>query len=370
MSVTLKSLKDLPLEKKIGQMFFIGIPGSSIDQQTEKLLNDVSPGGVCLFARNIKEAAPSRDLLDGLRAASPVTPFLSVDQEGGLVDRLRRIMTPMPAANKIQTKDDAREMGEIIAETLHIVGFNVDFAPVVDVVDGSRLHVSNGLFSRAFGSSAEEAVELAGSFLESLEAGGCMGCLKHFPGLGASEVDSHEELPNVNIDWATFNNLDLYPYKKLLTPERHRMVMIGHACYPKLDLQEKDQNGKLLPSSLSKAVVSGLLRNDLGFDGLAITDDLEMGAIVKNYGIGDACKMALAAGADMLAICAGVDSIYEGFNAVSTAVENGEITEDRLDESLRRISVAKSKLSEPLAFDPVRIGSLSDKMAEINARLN
>jgi beta-N-acetylhexosaminidase len=370
MSSLLDSITTLSLPQKIGQLFFIGIPGPVIDENTRKLVDKISPGGICLFARNIKNAQQTRALLDALRASLSIEPFLSIDQEGGLVDRLKRIITPMPAANKIRNKEDAKEMGDVIAESLRILGFNMDFAPVVDVIDGSRERMSNGLFSRAFGDSAEEVVELAGAFLGALQANGCAGCLKHFPGLGASEVDSHEELPCVKICQDEFEGIDLVPYRKLLRSETYAAVMVGHAFYPELDLQEKDQNGKLLPSSLSKNVVSTLLRTDLNFDGLVITDDLEMGAIVKNYGIGEACKMAVNAGVDMLAICAGVDSIYEGFSAVSTAFEMGEITEDRLNESIRRITVAKSKLSEPLACDPTKLGSLSDKVAEINARLN
>lgn len=370
MTKTQDDINSLSVEQKVGQLFFIGIPGPGIDDVTRRLIDEVSPGGVCLFARNINEAEQTRELLDGLRDLLPVEPFLSVDQEGGLVDRLRRIITPMPAANKIRAKRDAAEMGEIVAEALRILGFNMDFAPVVDVIDGSRVHIANGLFSRAFGNSPEEAVELAGAFLFTLESGGCLACLKHFPGLGASEVDSHDELPNVNVSRVEFEEKDLFPFKKLLLSESSAAVMVAHACYPKLDLQEADQNGKLLPSSLSKNIVSGLLRTELGFNGLVITDDLEMGAILKNYGIDDACKMAINAGVDMLAICAGVESIYSGFEAVSTAVASGEITEQRIDESLERIASAKSRLNEPLQFDPTRLDALSERVAEISARLN
>jgi beta-N-acetylhexosaminidase len=146
--------------------------------------------------------------------------------------------------------------------------------------------------------------------------------------------------------------------------------MVGHAAYPGLNLQETDQNGKLLPSSLSHSVISDLLRDKLGFAGLVITDDLEMGAILKNYGIGEACKMAVKAGVDMLAICAGVDSIYQGFEAVSAAVRSGEIAESRIDLSLNRIAAAKARLSGPLPFDEVRLGHLSDQIAEVSARLH
>ena len=370
MTKTLDAIHSLTIEQKIGQLFFIGIPGPNIDNLTRKLIAGVLPGGVCLFARNIKEAEQTRKLLDNLRELLPIEPFLSVDQEGGLVDRLRRIITPMPAANKIRTQQDAAELGRLVAEALRLLGLNMDFAPVVDVIDDSRASISNGLFSRTFGRSPEEVVELAGAFLSTLESGGCLGCLKHFPGLGASVVDSHEELPNVNISQAEFEAKDLFPYTKILSAGSPSAVMVAHAAYPKLDLQEVDQNAKLLPSSLSKNVVSGLLRGRFGFDRLVVTDDLEMGAILKNYGIGEACKMAIAAGVDVLAICAEVDSIYEGFNALSAAVAAGEISEERLEESLRRIAIAKSKLSEPLVFDQARLDSLSNRISEINVRLN
>jgi len=368
MPFLLESISSLTLAKKIGQLFFIGIPGPVIDDTTRQLLHEISPGGVCLFARNIKDGQQTRHLLDEVRNALPMLPFLSIDQEGGLVDRLRRIVTPMPAADKLRNPEDAATLALIIAEALRILGFNMDFAPVVDVTGPDRVQASNGLFSRAYGSSAQEVVERAGPFLDALISNGILACLKHFPGLGASEVDSHEELPSVNISREVLESVDLYPYKKLLRPDVP--VMVAHACYPNLDLQERDRNGKLLPSSLSSNIVSGLLRTDLNWNGLVITDDLEMGAIVKNYGIGDACRMAIGADVDMLAICAGIDSIYEGFRSISAAVENGEITEDRLDRSLERIASAKLLLSEPLPFDPESINALSQRVAELNARLN
>jgi beta-N-acetylhexosaminidase len=370
MATSLDAKTSLNISEKIGQLFFIGIPGPELDESTIDLVTDVSPGGICLFGRNIKGFMQVRELLDGLTASSKVQPFLSVDQEGGLVDRLRRLMTPMPAAEKVRFVDDAERLGGIAAEALRILGFNMDFAPVVDVVDEVRGGVSNGLVSRTYGRSPQEVIELAGAFLSSLEAGGCLGTLKHFPGLGASAVDSHEDLPVVQIGEDEFERTDLAPYASLLKTHPLTPVMVGHAAYPGLNLQETDQNGKLLPSSLSQSVISGLLREKMNFRGLVITDDLEMGAILKNYGVGEACKMAVKAGADMLAICAGVDSIYQGFEAVSAAVNSGEITEQRIDGSLRRIAAAKARLSGPLPFDEVRLGFLSDQIAEVNARLN
>jgi beta-N-acetylhexosaminidase len=360
----------LSLEQKIGQLFFIGISGPDVNAPSRELLEKVSPGGVCLFARNIKETQQTRNLLDDLRELLPVAPLLSIDQEGGLVDRLRRLMTPMSAASKITNVEEAARLAEIIAETLRILGFNMDFAPVVDVIDSERAKYSNGLFSRTFGNSKEDVTELAREFLRVLQAGGVAGCLKHFPGLAASRVDSHEELPVVDIPESELDATDLYPYRELLNRSDVRAIMVAHASFPHHRLQETDQNGKLLPSSLSYNFVTTLLRGELLFDGLVITDDLEMGAILKNYGIGDACKMAVLAGVDMLAICADPDAIREGYNAVLRAVNAGEIGIKRIDRSLARIAQVKEQLSEPLVFDPNRLEQISSEIAEFNARLN
>ena len=359
----------LPLNQKIGQLFFIGIPGPQVDEQTRELLDEISPGGVCLFSRNIREAAQTRQLLDDSRNLLSVTPFLSIDQEGGLVDRLRRIMTPMPAASKLRNSEDASRIARIIAESLRILGCNMDFAPVVDVVDEERAKYSNGLFSRAFGNSKDDVLMLGGSFLSTLQQNGIIGCLKHFPGLGASNVDSHEQLPHVNISEDELLSTDLFPYRELLKTGDTKAVMVAHAAFTKVNLQETGQNGKLLPSSLSKNFITNLLRGELGFDGLVITDDLEMGAIVKNYGIGEACKMAILAGVDMLAICAEPVSIREGYNAVLAAVESGEIAEGLIDVSFARIAKLKNEISEPLAFGPERLQALSDQIAALNESL-
>lgn len=365
-----EQLRSLTLEQKIGQLFFIGIGGPDLDVATEQLLDEVSPGGICLFARNIREARQTRDLLDAIRDRSALVPFLSIDQEGGLVDRLRRVLTPMPAASKFAQAAEAAEFGLIVADALVTLGFNMDFAPVVDVIDNKRAGQSNGLLSREFGRSKETVFELARAFLTSLQNGGIVCCLKHFPGLGASQVDSHEELPQVLIDEEEVTDVDLHPYRELLKTGEISVIMAAHAAFPGHSLQEMDENGKLLPSSLSKNFITTLLRGRLGFDRLVITDDLEMGAIVRNYGIGDACKMAVNAGVDMLAICADASRIREGYNAVLGAVREGEIAESRIDESLIRIASVRSKLFEPVKFDQDNLSILSNRIAALNATLS
>lgn len=365
-----KLIFSLPIEKKIGQLFFVGISGSQIDESTRKLLDEISPGGICLFARNIREAAQTVEILDEISEILPILPFLSIDQEGGLVDRLRRIVTPMPSASSLKNVENVRQLANITAEVLRILGFNMNFAPVVDVIDEMRGKESNGIYSRNFGNSKEEVVEFANKYLDELQNGGIIGSLKHFPGLGASKVDSHEELPSVNISKDELSETDLFPYRELLKSGNVHSVMVAHAAFPNSDLQEIDQNGKLLPSSLSFNFINKLLRRDLGFNGLVITDDLEMGAILKNYGIGEACKMAILAGEDMLSICADPKNIYEGYNAVLKAFQTGEISEERINESIQRIAAVKEKVSNKIAFDAARLQFLSDEIAELNKKIS
>lgn len=364
------NINELSFEARLGQLFVIGIPGTEIDEETGSMLSEIQPGGVCLFSRNIRTAQQTRDLLDSIRGRLPVVPVLALDQEGGTVDRLRRIVTPLAAANRVRSSDEAARMGSLIGETISILGFNMDFAPVVDVVDSDRSNTSNGLFSRPFGHNKDEAVEFAGEFLFSLQRSGPLGCLKHFPGLGAARVDSHEELPTINVDREEFQATDLFPYQELIASGQVHGIMAAHAAYPKLDLQERGQNGKLLPSSLSKNIITNLLRGELGFEGLVITDDLEMGAIIKNFGIGEAAILATLAGADMLAICAGPESIRTAFASVKDAVRTGRISESVVEEHILRIAQTKAMLADARPFDAVKIADLSSKIEDFNTDLD
>lgn len=359
-------LMKLPLEQKVGQLFFIGIPGPELNEPTLNLLKTIEPGGICLFARNIKTAEQTRRLLDHVRELSSVPPLLSLDQEGGLVDRLRRILEPMPAADEFRNGADVYRFGAIVGKAISTLGFNMDFAPVVDIVYET---FSNGLQSRGYGRSPAETVEFAGAFLAGLHENGVLGCLKHFPGLGSSVVDSHEELPKINISRADLFENDLSPYRCFIDTEIADSVMVAHAAYPNIDLQEIDRDGRLLPSSLSFNIVTKLLRHELGYDGVVITDDLEMGAIVKYYGIGEACKMAVLAGEDMLAICASPDAIREGHDSMLNAAITGEIGEERIDRSLERISRLKLRIGTPPALDTSLLESISLDISELKTTL-
>lgn len=369
-----ENIFSLPLEKKVGQLFVIGIAGAEVDKPTAEILEEISPGGICLFARNIKTLEQTRQLNEELRSRLPVEPIISIDQEGGLVDRLRRVITPMPSARAVQQSGDlrvARKLGSLTGKVLRILGFNLNFAPVIEVLSEEREFLSHGLYSRSFGRSSGEVFGYAMTYLRGLQSEGIWGCLKHFPGLGAGNLDSHDEIPIIPLSLEELMAKDLAPYAEFFLSRRCeeakvRAVMVGHGAYPKVDSTE---NGKSVPASINKNIIN-LLRKELGYKNLALTDDLEMGAITKHYSIEDAAKMAFEAGEDLILICSNAELIYKAYKALLSAIKNKEISRQRLDISLRRISKMKSVLRQPLEFDKKRLLELSDEVTKLNEKLN
>lgn len=369
------TLTSLPLEQQIGQLFFIGLPGTELDRDTRALIEYVSPGGIIIFGRNVAAPEQLRSVLDGARALLPIEPLLSVDQEGGLVDRLRKIFTPMPSARTIRQHGDlagARTLGRVTGEVLRLLGFNMNFAPVMSIMTDDRDLLSNGLYSRSFGRSPGEVLGYTMVYLRGLQGAGCLSCLKHFPGIGAGEVDSHEEMPVVNLSHEDLLAQDLAPYIELFQrqDDRVRAVMVSHGGFPKIDIQQGVAGGRMEPASLSYSITTQLLRDELGYKHLVVTDDLEMGAIAKHYEIEGAARRAFQAGQDMLLICSRPDLVRRGYEALLQAVRDGEISEKRLHDSLRRIAEFKSLAQPPLPFDPQRFGQLSDEIAHLNRKLN
>jgi beta-N-acetylhexosaminidase len=368
-------ITSLPLEQQIGQLFYIGLPGTELDEETRALVEHVKPGGVIIFGRNVAEPRQLRSLLDGVRALVPVEPLCGIDQEGGLVDRLRRICTPMPSARTIRQHGDlaaARALGRITGEVLRLLGFNMNFAPVMSIMTDERDLLSNGLYSRSFGRSPGEVLGYSTVYMRGLQGTGCMGCLKHFPGIGAGEVDSHEEMPLVHLSHDDLIAQDLAPYIELFQREddRVRAVMVSHGGFPKIDIRQGVAGGRVEPASLNHSIVTKLLRDELGYQHLVVTDDLEMGAIAKHSEIEKAVLRAFEAGQDMLLICSRPDMIRRGYDALLRAAREGEITQERINISLRHIAEFKTLIQPPLPFDIERFHQLSDDVAALDRKLN
>src|ERR1700759_656554 len=279
-----QTLRSLPLEQQIGQLLYIGLPGTLLDSDARALLEPASPGGVIIFGRNVSSPEQLRGLLGGGPEMSPVEPLFGIDQEGGLVDRLRKIFTPMPAARVIRQHGDlagARTHGRITGEVLRLLGFNMNFAPVMSIMTEDRDLLSNGLYSRSYGRSPGEVLGYTMVYLRGLQGTGLLGCAKHFPGIGAGEVDTHEELAVIHLTHDDLIAQDLAPYIELFQREDNmvRAVMVSHGGFPNIDIHRGIAGGRLVPASINPSIVTDLLRDELGYKGLVVTDDLEMGAI-------------------------------------------------------------------------------------------
>ncbi|HZB46063.1 MAG TPA: glycoside hydrolase family 3 N-terminal domain-containing protein [Pyrinomonadaceae bacterium] len=369
------NLLALPLEQQIGQLLYIGLPGTELDAATRELLDDIKPGGVIIFGRNVASPAQLRNLLDGVRESLPGSPLLGIDQEGGLVDRLRKIFTPSPAARVIRQHGDlagARAHGRITGEVLRLLGFNMNFAPVLSIMTEDRDLLSNGLYSRSFGRSPGEVLGYTMVYLRGLQGAGCLGCAKHFPGIGGGEVDTHEEMAVIHLSHDDLLSQDLAPYIELFQREDNMVhaVMVSHGGFPNIDIHRGIAGGRLVPASINPHIVTSLLRDELGFTGLVVTDDLEMGAIAKHCEIEEAALRAVLAGEDMLLICARTDLIRRGYDALLGAAREGTLTPERIAASLRRIAAFKSLTQPPLPFDEKRFAELSMQVAELNTKLN
>jgi beta-N-acetylhexosaminidase len=368
------SLHSLSLEQQVGQFFFIGLPGTELDAEARALIEEVQPGGIILFGRNVASAQQVRGLLDGVRELL-ANPLIGIDQEGGLVDRLRKIFTPMPAARTIRQHGDlaaARALGRITGGALRILGLNMTFAPVMSIMTDERDLLSNGLYSRSFGRSPGEVLGYTTVYLRGLQETGIVGCLKHFPGIGAGEVDSHEQMPLVSLTHDDLVAQDLAPYIELFQrkDDRVRCVMVSHGGFPNIDISKGVTGGLLEPASLSHNIVTNLLRNELGYQHLVVTDDLEMGAIAKHCEIEAAVVRAFLAGEDMMLICAHPEIIRRGYQSLLSVARAGKLPKDRLRGSLRRIAAMKSIIKPPAEFDEVKFKALSDETAKLNGKLN
>jgi beta-N-acetylhexosaminidase len=368
------SLYALSLPEQVGQFFYIGLPGTELDAKTRELIEEIKPGGVIIFGRNVASTQQLRDLLDGVRGLLPTEPLVGIDQEGGLVDRLRKIFTPMPSARTIREHVDlaaARTLGRVSGEVLRMLGFNMNFAPVMSIMTDERDLLSTGLYSRSFGRSPGEVLGYTTVYLRGLQETGLIGCLKHFPGIGAGEVDSHEQMPLVRLSHDDLIAQDLAPYIELFQrrDDRVRCVMVSHGGFPNIDIQQEVTGGLLEPASLSYNIVTNLLRRELGYQHLVVTDDLEMGAISRHCEIGDATTRAFLAGSDMMLICARPDVIRAGYHALLKAAESNKLPKERIRGSLRRISALKGIIRPPLPLDVDKVAALSSEIEQLNKKL-
>jgi len=327
------------LNTAVGRVFMAGMPGPTMDPLTEKLIRDHGLGGIILFSRNIGDpvqiATLCRDLQALALSSRGIPLFMAVDQEGGRVARLREPFTRFPGNQAIGEAEDplkaAEEFADVTAREMALVGLNMNMAPVVDVPMGEP---EDHLKSRTFGDDPRQVSRLGQQVVRTLQKNGIMAVAKHFPGLGKAPLDPHHQLPFIDVDEAEMETVNLPPFKGAIEAGVSA-VMSSHAIYPAVDPDT--------PATLSQSVIEGILRKKLGFDGLVITDDLEMGAIKKKWGVVDGAVRAFEAGCDILLICEDQQMVLESMAALKSRLLKGEIPTTRLHAAIKRINTAKAR---------------------------
>ncbi len=326
-------LNSMTLEEKIGQMILVGFYGTELNDEIRTALNNFKFGGVILFDRNMESVAQTKKLVDDIQAVAnqKVPLFVALDEEGGRVARGKNFLEPAPSQEEIGYGQpaDATHWAKYNVKLLRSVGVNINFAPVADV--GSR-------DTRSFGNDAQLVAEFVDAAAQGYESENFLYTLKHFPGIGKSKVDPHQEVSNVEVGRAVLDAEDLPPFTKIIRGHDNSrfMVMIGHLIYDALD--------PYTSASLSPIIMTDLLRNELGFTGVVITDDLEMGAIKNNVDLATLGVKMILAGGDIALICHNYDSQQIVYDSILAAVKRGEISESRIDESVRRILQLKAHL--------------------------
>jgi beta-N-acetylhexosaminidase len=330
---------ELTSREKIGQLFMVGFLGTSVTPDLAAFLKEYKPGGVILFSRNLESVEQIVQLTNDLQAYSPKSPLLiSIDQEGGRVSRLPRgftIFPPCELIGRCHSGELAYAAAATIAKELKAVGINMNMAPVLDVNSNPDNPV---IGDRAFGATPEIVGELGLVTAAGLQDNKVVACGKHFPGHGDTNADSHKELPIVEASRERLEAVEFSPFRRA-TAAGIATLMTAHVLYKALDDR--------LPATLSPDVITHLLREQMRYDGVVLTDDLEMHAIVDHYGPGDAAVRAFLAGCDMLLICKERDREIAAFEAVEKAVASGAIVTARLDQSVARIQRIKQRYLLP-----------------------
>ena len=322
------------VRRQAGQLLIMGFEGTEMSSHLMRRLAEIRPAGVILFARNINTPQQTWKLLRDVQRAVEEPMFFCVDMEGGKVDRFRDVLGPSPAAADIfasQDRDVYRRHGRVIGNTVKALGFNTDFAPVFDLgLETSRTVLS----SRTVSVKPKETIVYTREFLRGLKDAGVLGCGKHFPGLGGANLDSHHELPIVNRSWKQLWEEDLLPYRTL--HQSVPFIMVAHAGYPAVTRDN-------LPASLSKKWMSRILRDKIGYRGLIISDDLDMGGVLAAAPIEEAAVETIRAGADMFLVCQQEENAPRTFEAVIREAEKDRKFAKRVSECSQHVLAKKKK---------------------------
>jgi beta-N-acetylhexosaminidase len=342
----LPSIAQLTLEQKAAQMVMIDIPDTELGQRTREHVGRYDYNGIILFAKNVVDRQQLVTLNHDLNEMFQTTPFLTVDQEGGLVDRFRfGGMNNSPGAMGVSATASAEmteRVHEIMGTELASLGISLDFAPCLDV-NSNRANPIIGV--RSFGADAKRVIEHGLAAIRGLQKGGVAACGKHFPGHGDTSADSHIDLPSVSRNREELDATELAPFREAMAAGLDS-IMTAHVTFPALDPTPG------LPATLSKPILTGLLREAYGYDGVIFTDSMAMQAVADRWGVAEAAVMSVQAGADIVLACGSFENHIATVEGLIEAVKDGRLTEERIDESLRRILKLKEKYCRNPEVEP------------------
>ena len=317
---------------KVGQLMMIGIHGKSLNDDAKFMLNEYRVGGIILFDRNMESKDQVKTLITDINKAGKsagLTPlFLGIDQEGGAVARMDDKLIKVPPAEEVgkEPVEQAAALAKAVGTELKDLGFNINFAPVADL----------GLtYGRSYSTNPDEVVRYASAVGKSYDEAGLWYSYKHFPGIGKTDVDLHADTSIVPVSKETLLSEDTKVFVDLIKQSKPNTytIMVSHAMYPQIDPDH--------PASLSKAIITDWLRRDMGYNGVVVTDDMDMGALAKHYTFGDMAVQSILAGSDILLVCHEYEHMQEAYNGLMKAVKDGRISKERLDESVKRILLMK-----------------------------
>ena len=356
----------------LGQLILTGVPGKELDRKSAELYRRVQPGGFILFGRNIESAPQLRKLIDDLRDLSETEPIVTIDQEGGRVSRLRLIGNEPPNAQQFRDKDDVdliRRHGDITGRLLRLFGFNLDLCPVLDISFDDD--ADNSLRGRCYGKSVDKVIGNAGAFNDAMREQGITSCGKHFPGYSAAKSDAHYELPKIDRTHEELDQNELAVFRNFIdrggSPNRPRAIevnrpylevgivdsmMVCHGWYPCFEPEKT-------PASLSRRIITELLREELGFGGLIMTDDLDMGAILTGYSLEETIRLALAAGNDLAMICHRIPEIDNVRRTLGT------LPRDQIERALASVASFKQKLVPPDQFSEAAFRKIDNEIRDV-----
>ena len=317
---------------KVGQLLMIGIHGKTLNDDAKFMLNEYRVGGIILFDRNMESKDQVKSLITDInktgKSAGLTSLFIGIDQEGGAVARMEDQLIKVPPAEELGKEpiEQAVSLAKQSGTELKDLGFNINFAPVADL----------GLtYGRSFSTNPDDVVRYASAVGKAYDEAGLWYSYKHFPGIGKTDVDLHADTSVVPVSKETLLNEDTKVFVDLIKQSKPNTyaIMVSHAMYPQIDAEH--------PSSLSKAIITDWLRKDMGYNGVVVTDDMDMGALAKHYTFGDMAVQSILAGSDILLVCHEYEHMQEAYNGLMKAVKDGRISKERLDESVKRILLMK-----------------------------